>query len=307
MAKKKKNKLPINNLQLKKETRKKVPKVYPKCDNQNNLKIPNDTCYVITNFGIEKIDNFHLKLNKFAEYNSELDKFVFDEDIEKFDFSNYKEVSDNYRDRLKELYPNLKPFELKTDYRLIIGGEATVYETSMRLHHIYGIPYIPASGIKGVVRSYIITEKFATELKNYKDRYTKFEEEVLFAKDEKGEYKEKGFVDVFGSQEKEGKVTFFDAFPVSEPKLKVDIMNPHYGDYYSKKIAPTDTMKLNPIPFLTVENTKFGFLIGAKEKLETFSIKDKNNNHKTIETWLKKALQNHGLGAKTAVGYGYFG
>ena len=40
-----------------------------------------------------------------------------------------------------------------------LGGES-VYETSITLHHIYGIPYIPASSIKGVVRSWIITEVF---------------------------------------------------------------------------------------------------------------------------------------------------
>jgi CRISPR-associated protein Cmr6 len=206
-----------------------------------------------------------------------------------------------YENKIKAYYENIQNLNLKfsnlepftTSYRLVIGGEATVYETSMRLHHIYGIPYIPASGIKGVVRSYIIMEKFATELKNYKDRYMKFEEEVLFAKDEKGEYKEKGFVDVFGSQEQEGKVTFFDAFPTVKPTLKVDIIN------------PIDEDKI--INFLTVEkDTKFRFMIGAKEELETFSIKGKNNNHKTIETWLTEALKNHGLGAKTAVGYGYF-
>lgn len=250
--------------------------------------------------GIE-IDNLALKINRFPLMelkNKDEVKFHF-QDSYCVEYEQKK--IDDYYSAIKKLPLKFSTLlDFKTSYRLVIGGEATVYETSMRLHHIYGIPYIPASGIKGVVRSYIITEKFEEQLKKY-DKYSDFEEKVLFARDEKGEYKEKGFVDVFGSQEQEGKVTFFDAFPVSEPKLKVDIMNPHYGDYYSKKVAPTDTMKLNPIPFLTVENTKFGFLIGAKEKLSTFKI-----GENTIETWLTEALKNHGLGAKTAVGYGYF-
>jgi len=289
-------------------------KVYADSFDILKTKVPKDTQEALMEFDSKDFDNFYLKLNQFAQFEDGKPLF-FKSTKGKVDFSITPNFGDfDFEKNLEKQEKSIKSiFGEKNTYKkdfttsssLVIGGEATVYETSMRLHHIYGIPYIPASGIKGVVRSYIITEKFEEQLKKY-DKYSDFEEKVLFAKNEKGEYKEKGFVDVFGSQEQEGKVTFFDAFPVSEPKLKVDIMNPHYGDYYSKKMAPTDTMKLNPIPFLTVENTKFGFLIGAKEGLETFSIKDKNNNHKTIETWLTEALQNHGLGAKTAVGYGYF-
>jgi len=278
-----------------------------------NMKVPKDTQEALKDF--KEIDNFHLKLNQFARF-EEGKPIFFKSTKGKVDFSIVPNFGDfNFKDNLtkqeqiiKALFgENYHEKDLTTSYRLVIGGEVTVYETSMRLHHIYGIPYIPASGIKGVVRSYIITEKFATELENYKDRYTKFEEEVLFAKDEKGEYIEKEFVDIFGSQDKTGKVTFFDAFPTDKPNLKVDIMNPHYGDYYSKKEAPTDTKNPVPINFLTVEDTKFRFMIGAKEELNSFIIKDKEEKDKTIETWLTEALQNHGLGAKTAVGYGYFG
>ncbi len=35
--------------------------------------------------------------------------------------------------------------------------------------------------------------------------------------------------------------------------------------------------------------------------LSSFKIKNKS-----IEEWFKEALQNHGIGEKTAVGYGYF-
>jgi len=254
--------------------------------------------------GIE-IENLALKINYFPmmelKNNNEV-KFHFQD---RYCVEYDKDKIDDYYLKIKKLGLNYFDKSYKTSYRLVIGGEATVYETSMRLHHIYGIPYIPASGIKGVVRSYIITEKFATELENYKDRYTKFEEEVLFAKDEKGEYIEKEFVDIFGSQDKTGKVTFFDAFPTDKPNLKVDIMNPHYGDYYDdkkNKITPTDTQSPKPINFLTVEDTAFRFLIGAKEELGTFTVQGKK-----IEDWFTEALQNHGLGAKTAVGYGYFG
>jgi len=254
--------------------------------------------------GIE-IENLALKINYFPlmelKNNNEV-KFHFQD---RYCVEYDKDKIDDYYLKIKKLGLNYVDKSLTTSYRLVIGGEVTVYETSMRLHHIYGIPYIPASGIKGVVRSYIITEKFDSK-----------EEEALrnadFVKVFGGEYA--GNEDLSSSGEvetslpkgmHEGQVTFFDAFPTDKPNLKVDIMNPHYGNYYgdkTNKVAPTDTQSPKPINFLTVEkDTKFRFMMGAKEGLSTFKI-----GENTIETWLTEALQKHGLGAKTAVGYGYF-
>lgn len=254
----------------------------------SKTKIPKDTREALKDF--KEIDNFLLKLYKFAIFdeskgfklqNKKTQINFFEKEWKLF----RRSIVCYYR-KIKKL--NLyfsKSINLKTPYRLLIGGEASIYETSIRLHHIYGIPYIPASAIKGVVRSYIIIEKFGSK-----------EEKALNDKD---------FKKVFGSTDQEGKVTFFDAFPTATPteplKLKVDIMNPHYGHYYADGKAPTDTNNPVPINFLTVENTTFRFVVGAKESLGGLTIKDK-----TIDKWLKEALQNHGIGAKTAVGYGYF-
>jgi len=278
MAKKKKSKpLSINNVIRKKVAIKEKPVVYPKCDNPNNLYVPNSTCVVVTKFGLEKIDNFHLKLNKFAQFSDELNRFEFDKDIEKFNFSNYDEVAINYKKQI-EKFIKLSGFELKLDHRLLIGAEQSIYETSIRLHHIYGIPYIPSTAIKGVVRSHFIEKYF------YKEENS--EQKALEDDD---------FKNYFGTQEQEGRIVFFDAFPTTKPKIKIDIMNPHYGDYYSKGEAPTDTKNPIPINFLTVENTAFQFLIGFKDGID-----------KSFIGLFTEALTDHGIGAKTAVGYGYF-
>ena len=262
----------------------------------DKTKIPKDTREVLNN--LKDIDNFNLKLNKFARFDisdikkTNEEKFIFYrnkakdlEDIEiKINFGdfNFKDNIENQEKYIKAIFKkNIQNFSFKTDYRLLIGSEQSIYETSLRLHHIYGIPYIPASAIKGVARSYIIIEKFDSK-----------EEKALEDKD---------FKKVFGSQEQEGRVIFFDAFPITKPTIKVDIMNPHYGGYYNEGKAPTDDKNPVPINFLTVENTEFKFFIASKESLESFKIKDK-----TIEEWLKEALHNHGIGAKSAVGYGYF-
>ena len=248
---------------------KKNIKKFIKCKNENNFRVPNDTCLIIKN---HYIDNFNLKLNKFTLFNDKDEAKIKDQKInENFFQEKWKEFYnlkiDNYYQNLQKL--NLffsETIELETNYRLLIGAEESIYETSIRLHHIYGIPFIPSSAIKGVVRSYIELE------------------------DKLGKW-----IDYFGSEEKKGKIVFFDAFPTTKPKIKVDVMTPHYNHYYNEGKAPTDDQNPVPINFLTVEDTKFNFFIASKEQIEQEFI-----------DLFKKALTEHGIGAKTAVGYGYF-
>src|SRR5450755_4152288 len=43
----------------------------------------------------------------------------------------------------------------KTNGRMVIGlGDESVLETSIALHHTYGVPYIPGSALKGLAASY---------------------------------------------------------------------------------------------------------------------------------------------------------
>lgn len=186
--------------------------------------------------------------------------------------------------------------------RLIIGlGGASVYETSMTLHHIYGFPYIPASAVKGVLRSWVIQNVFDKDESGETD-LKKAEERAL--KDKKCY-----FQNIFGTEDSAGKVTFFDAFPTKAPTIKADVMTVHYDKWYSEGKAPTDTMSPNPIPFLTVEDTPFQFLFGAKDfdlSQELWELEINGEMKKgTLLHWLTSALENHGIGAKTAVGYGY--
>ena len=97
---------------------------------------------------------------------------------------------------------------------------------------------------------------------------------------------------------------FFDAFPVKEATISVDIMNPHYSNYYSGKEAPVDYNNPVPIHFLVVENTKFEFHIGIR--------KSQNDKEEVLvkeilqpaEKFLEESLKMVGIGAKTSAGYG---
>ena len=84
-------------------------------------------------------------------------------------------------------------------------------------------------------------------------------------------------------------------------------MNPHYPDYYTGDSAPTDFQSPRPIPFMTVEKgSKFKFLLACNENLISETIDPGKSLLEIAQFWLKKTLEEHGLGAKTAVGYGYF-
>jgi len=187
-------------------------------------------------------------------------------------------------DKRKELVDELEinGFEKESiistcSWRLIIGlGSTHPQETSMTLHHIYGIPYIPGSAVKGVTRHWIILNEFNND-------------------ENKAQNNDK-FAKIFGTQTNEGKVIFMDAYPIDKIKFKIDIMNPHYPNYYSKGESPADWQTPNPIKFLTIEKTKFNFILLSRNKELLVQASE----------WLKQALQNFGIGAKTSLGYGIF-
>jgi CRISPR-associated protein Cmr6 len=240
---------------------------------------------------------------------------------------------------LPKVYDNKKKNDLQfqPDWRLAIGlGSGSVFETSISLHHIYGFPYIPASAVKGALRSYLITTLQGTEVNSeallfhnskemcdifgcgeetiydengQKKRMSTFykrcfdEDKAKFGKD-KSQYR---FPEI---TEKIGDIIFFDAYPTHSPQccIKADIMNNHYQPYYNGEAPPADYHKLNPIIFLTVEKLTFQFMVGLHKGVENINIKlgtKGGDMLSVVSDFLKDALTEKGIGAKTAVGYGY--
>lgn len=186
-----------------------------------------------------------------------------------YDRTTFKEFLNRWQLLLNET--NATQITGKVLWRLVVGlGSGSVLETSMTLHHILGVPYIPGSALKGVVGLYYV---------------------------EKNGVEDEGYDKLFGTQTQKGKVTFLDAYPNSFPELELDIMNPHYPEYYSEGKPPADWMSPNPIKFLTVKkDTEFIFAF----KTDDEALKEQ------VTTLLKGALQDLGVGAKTSVGYGFF-
>lgn len=300
----------------------------PKVINLSNREMSNFALFINKPEGFLFTENVQLKKYSIRDKSKQEDKDLsrnVGEVINNFRFNAQQIKSINTRQAsyvatVCQTSDNIKT-GLHANSRLAIGlGTASVYETGMLLHAVYGFPYIPASSVKGVVRSYIISE--------------------VFENDEVEALKDKTFCDIFGCSgegkievanfkshykiaaektkakdngDRQGKVVFFEAFPTDSVKVKINVMTPHYGDYYgdnNAKTPPADYLSPNPITFLTVEGTKFtfhfGLLLGEENTLVSF----KNETQKQpilslLKDWLTQALTQHGIGAKTAVGYGY--
>ncbi|MCX7698453.1 MAG: type III-B CRISPR module RAMP protein Cmr6 [Candidatus Goldbacteria bacterium] len=183
-------------------------------------------------------------------------------------------------------------FTLKTRTRLIVGfGSASTLETSVLLDRVLGIPYIPGSSLKGCFRDYV---------KNYIND---------------GDEIKNNFRLIFGSEDEiteednyenydniKGNIFFYNAYP-SENQNKVfeiDVMNVHYQDYYSgKDKIPNECKNPVPINFLCVRpEIKFNFYLLLNKKI--IGLKTK------IENYFINMLEEHGVGAKTNIDYGYF-
>lgn len=315
------------------------------------------------------IDNFSLKYNKAARYIDDApgknkffffkndrrtyrdgrqptgDEFFIQPNYGSLDFEN---ISRRHQNQVKLLFPEDKSEMIKIipDWRLICGLSGGIYETNMTLHHVYGVPYIPASSIKGVVRSWVITKVFGGNAPVDEEDYSMINaeyralktnrlfceifgasesiERVVFEenkpKERNNSYvkeKEKSAI----GKESQGKVVFFEGLPIVPPQLTPDVINVHYQDWYKPEgySAPTDFQKTNPVVFLTVTSeSQFQTAVGSKDGNKKISIWDGwqelakpvglNEDSTLIELakkWLNLALKEHGIGAKTAIGYGY--
>lgn len=151
----------------------------------------------------------------------------------------------------------------------------------LRLHHIFGIPYIPVSAIKGSIRNYMILEEYNGD-------------------EEKAE-KTTEFKELFGvradGMQTEGKLIFFDAFP-TRFTMGFDVQTPHFKNYYEGKSQnPLDNEHPVPLFFTCLQNVEFEIYIsGSKEVWEKYEL--------TVNRAVKGVFEDYGLGAKTSLGYG---
>ena len=164
---------------------------------------------------------------------------------------------------------------LTTESRFVTGlGRSHSVENGFAWHPTLGVPYLPGSSIKGMIRAW--------------------------AEAEAGQSSDKAIAgSLLGAPDKVGTVRLMDAIPIEPVQLEADVITPHYAGW-SKEDPPGDWRSPTPIPFLvTAAQTTFLFAIAPRDSVSAPDLK-------RVEDWLREALEWAGAGAKTAVGYGRF-
>ncbi len=178
---------------------------------------------------------------------------------------------------------------VKTDWRFVSGlGSGHPYETGFIWHRTLGVPYLPGSSVKGMIRAW--AEQWCRD-----EPAIQKEAARLFGSGAENEG---------GSEDRAGDLIVFDALPTRPPKLELDILNPHYQPYYESNGAMPPADYYNPIPvfFLAVApGQPFRFALAPRPGAAS---DDPASDLATGVQLLKDALLTIGAGGKTAVGYG---
>lgn len=193
-------------------------------------------------------------------------------------------------------------------------GSGHPTETGMILDRNTGLPYIPASAVKGVLRLACALEIAETEPGAVVP--SEKEPDHLEIRDDHATLRRYfGDTDTGKADSVRGQLVFLDAYPASTPIIKPDIMNPHFGKYYSGAQGPLETENPNPVKFLIVAPaTEFVFRCFASplpeqgqrlvptDVFRPFDVMDEQS----VIAMFERAFSQLGFGSKTSIGYGRF-
>lgn len=156
------------------------------------------------------------------------------------------------------------------NWRMRVGGTRGFRELLLPvLHPIFGIPYIPASTLKGAARAWARKNDAPARV-----------QELL------------GMLN--GRNAKAAKIEFLDAFPTKHC-LSIDVATPQWK-WKDNKVMMYGP---EPHPLLSLEQPQF--LIGLRPTSRQNS--DCQDDLKTVKSWLENAL-NSGIGSRVSSGYG---
>jgi CRISPR-associated protein Cmr6 len=203
--------------------------------------------------------------------------------------------SANTRFELETTYPGLL---LGTGYQHEVGVTAE-FILGFFFDHATGLPMIPGSSIKGVLRSAFATPAFVLSLIDETQKYGLSDEEQL-------KRIKPLELEIFGPSHSEvlarandSQDVFYDAYPVASKSDKIlaeDTLTPHINRKDSKMNAFSEPVPLN---FVKVPSeVRFRFAFDCQESKVWPGL-----NKAAL---YQKILLVLGLGAKTNVGYGHF-
>lgn len=165
----------------------------------------------------------------------------------------------------------------------------------------YGLPYLPGSGVKGVLRQ--AARELAPDVTE--DGIAKWDIET--------DWSSTAIDALFGKEDsndaRRGALTFWDVIPkIKGDKLMVEVMTGHQSHYYMNKQTPHDSGQPIPVNFLTVPpGSGFTFHVVCDQPfLHRIAPElEKADRWKALlQQAFEHAFEWLGFGAKTAVGYG---
>ncbi len=176
----------------------------------------------------------------------------------------------------------------------------------------YGLPYLPGSGVKGIVRR--AAQELAEGLWGETQGWSN-EAQWDYPKKSTGTSPRLSMIDLlFGREPATGEgdhfrgcLTFWDVIPqVHGNKLRVEIMTPHQKHYYQEGEVPHDSGDPQIIKFLSIPpQSQFTFhVVCDTRRLEKVAPELVDRWQDLIRAAFQHAFEWLGFGAKTAVGYG---
>ena len=162
----------------------------------------------------------------------------------------------------------------------------------------YGLPYLPGSGVKGVLR------QAARELAGEVD-------DAVW--DIESEWSDEAITVLFGNEDskdaRRGALAFWDVIPqIKGDKLMVEVMTGHQSHYYMDGETPHDSGQPVPVYFLTVPpGSGFAFHVVCDLpflRRTAPELADGDRWKALLKQAFEHAFDWLGFGAKTAVGYG---
>lgn len=208
-------------------------------------------------------------------------------------------------------------FEATLGGRLLVNMAGGVIENAgIALDRCFGLPFIPGSAVKGIARAQALWEireakpgerpgllRLAMLIFGFGSNDLKGKGDFAWAG---GASAAQAVAAQLGSTDFKGSACFLPAYPTTPPTLVVDMVNPHYPDYYRGQRQRADDDE-SPIPnyFPAVEaGSSFGFAVVLNRVPQLEAVTLESLLHQAKE-WLQRAVTRKGVGAKTAAGYGW--
>lgn len=192
--------------------------------------------------------------------------------------------------------------DFKTEANFVTGlGLSHPVENGFTWHHTLGVPYLPATGIKGLLRGWV-----ETWMEHKDDNHRDTLVQRWFGTSKGSD----------SGQDRAGGLIFFDALPTTQMSLVAEVMTPHMGKWYEQggnivserdyaDKAPADWHSPVPVNFLAVgRGASFRFMIAPRLTGNAETDAQTRLDCQEAMTQLALALEWMGAGAKTATGYG---